>query len=399
MDLSTSFKEKIFLPIVVDGHSVPISCLNCSTSGTLHVSGTELSVNTTFTDSNNATGFDGGVFTAQLPDGLNGHIELGLSAPSTFLHTFNLLSLPVAGFVVPGVADAGVWLNISVELSVTLLKPASLSFGFEFAVPKNASLLIDLSDDRNSTIQGLDNVTDLNFNLLPVNISEPDLDVVITAALVLELAIGAKLADSEIMATAGAAVRIPDVAIIEKQLNNVDNKCNALNNRTLSGPVSVPKLGSRGSVSRSKVESKDDIGHLLANFTNIIPAVGMDVSVFVATGLEDSLSGHDFGLHKDFDIFNTMSRLPTSCINNHKTTSTPLKTLLKSAKTTTTTGKLEGTTTGQTQTGGLLVVTSSPSSGATRRFAKGDLGEGLVLAGGSTVLALAVAVAWLVVNF
>ena len=108
LDLSTSFQNKTFLPLVVDDQDVPISCLNCSTSGILHVSGTDLSFGTKFTDSNNLIDFDGGLFNAQLPNGLEGRIELALTAPSTLSHTFNILTVPMVGFAVPGLADAGV---------------------------------------------------------------------------------------------------------------------------------------------------------------------------------------------------------------------------------------------------------------------------------------------------
>jgi hypothetical protein len=77
LDLAPSFENKTFLLLIVDGQDVPISCLKCSTSGTLHASGTD------FADSSDLIDFKGGLLEAQLPRVLGGHIELALTAPSS----------------------------------------------------------------------------------------------------------------------------------------------------------------------------------------------------------------------------------------------------------------------------------------------------------------------------
>ena len=115
LDLSTSFRNKTFLPLEIDGHEVPISCVNCSTSGTLHVSGTGLSLNKNPLGGNDTHPFSGGIFTAKLPHGLQGRMELGLSAPSTLSQTFNLSKVPITGFAIPGVAAAGVTVDIGIN--------------------------------------------------------------------------------------------------------------------------------------------------------------------------------------------------------------------------------------------------------------------------------------------
>ena len=139
---------------------------------------------------------------------------------------------------------------------------------------------------------------------------------------------------------------------------------------------------------------------MVGNYTNIIPAVGIDVSVYVETGLADVFSGHDFSLRDDVNIFDTMLPQSTICINNHQ------QTQMSSAKSTTTAAATSSThstsraTTSPTKTRGTTAATSIQSSAALRHNVKDDLGSGSFVAGGRTaLLALAVALTWLVVGF
>lgn len=242
------------------------------------MSGKELNVSTDLGDSSDPIDFDGGVFEAVLPDGLEGRIELAVAAPSALAHIFNLLTVPLAGFAAPGLADARVWLNISVHLGIEMLKPATVSFGFDFALLQNASVLIDVADQHNSSVKGFKNEKQLNFKLLPVTISEPNLDVLITAALILDIAIGAQMLHNDLTANAGASIQIPKLNIAERHLINVDSRCNPLKN----GTVEKLNVGRHlGVTSISQIDTSDAAGSAIRNYTNIITGVGVGVGVYV----------------------------------------------------------------------------------------------------------------------
>jgi hypothetical protein len=382
LDLSTSFQNKTFLPVEIDGHEVPISCLNCSTTGTLQVSGTGLSLNENLIGSNDTHPFSGGVFTALLPHGLKGRIELGLSAPSTLSHQFNLSQVPITGFAIPGVADAGVTVDIGIQFSLHLSKPSEVSFGFEFEIPEHSSILIDVANEKRSTVRGFDNDKKLNFNILPVNVSDPSLDIRLSAALILDLAIGAELHDSDVVAEIGAGLTIP-IMVDERQLSHVDSKCNTLGHGNSTQLTTQKKPAT---AMKSNLAPRKETHSLLGNYTNIIPSVGMEMNVFVAAGLQGSFGGHDLAFNTAFPLFKTAFTLPTTCINNHKATSTSSKTSTASAATATTTG-------------GSPTSTATASSAAVGSLSRGESGEAFLWMGSSTALALAVAMGWLVVNF
>ena len=392
LDLSTSFQNKTFLPLEIDGHEVPISCLNCSTTGTLQVTGTGLSLNENLIGGNDANPFEGGVFTALLPHGLKGRIELSLSAPSALSHMFNLSQVPIAGFAIPGVADAGVAVDIAIQFSLQLSKPSDVSFGFEFEIPEHSSLLIDVANEKKSTVRGFGNDKELNFTILPMNVSDPSLDVKVSAALILDLAIGADLHDSEVIAEIGAQLAIP-VMVEERQLSQVDSKCNPLGH---GNPTHLTTHLKPATTTKSNLIPREGSHSLLGNYTNIIPSVGMEMNVFVAAGLPGSLGGNDLAFNTAIPLFSTGFTLPTTCINNHQATSTSSKTSTVNAATTTNTHTDGGPT---TTTGGSIASLATAKSAAAGILFHGESGEAVLWMGSSTALALAIAMGWLVVNF
>ena len=402
LELSTSFQNKTFLPLEIDGHEVPISCLNCSTTGTLHVTGSGLSVNEDAIGGNNTHLFDGGIFTALLPHGLKGRIELGLSAPSSLSHTFNLSKVPITGFAIPGVADAGVTADIGIRFSLQLSKPSDVSFGFDFEIPDHSSILIDLANEKKSSVsgfgidkepnldilRGFGNDRELRLNILPVNVSDPSLDVKLSTALFLDLTIGADLHDSDVVAEIGAQLVIP-VNIEERQLSQVDSKCNPLSHKTSTGLTTRQKPAT---TTKSNLIPQEESHSLLGDYTNIIPSIGMEMNVFVAAGLQDSLGTHDLALNTALPLFSTASTLPTTCINNHKTTSVTTK----AAATTTQNGE-SGPPMTHGRTDGSPASTAS--SAAVASLSQGGFEDALLLMGSSAAFALAVAMGWFVVNF
>jgi hypothetical protein len=396
LNLSTSIHNETLPGLTIDGHEIPISCRNCSLHGGLHVSGTGLSWNDNLIGDSGNLGFDGGIFKAQLPRGLKGHIELGIGAPKSLTHTFNLTRVPISGFVVPGLADAGVTLDVGVSIGLELEKPADVSFGFEFELTEHSLILIDVAEPNKSTVRGFGNDKGFTLNLLPVNVSEPGLDVKISTGLVLELAIGANMLHNDIAADMGARLAIP-ISIEERQLSNVDGKCNSLKNEASTRERLA--TGTKSSTTHKSPTIPRDISEQsLGNYTSIIPSIGVDMSVFVGAMLQDSLGLKSLGAHTDVQVFNTTLSRPTICINNHKAASA---TSVKSTATTTTNSHKQGTAKVDGQTHGLArpMSTTNATSGATRSSSHRESGDAFAWVGGSTVLALAMAMGWLVVSF
>ena len=51
--------------------------------------------------------------------------------------------------------------------------------------------------------------SELRLNVLPVNVDDPSLDVKLSAAFILDLAIGADVLDSDVVAAIGAQLAVP----------------------------------------------------------------------------------------------------------------------------------------------------------------------------------------------
>ena len=330
MNMSTSLLSTTLFNLKVDNHEVPLTCMNCSTTGKLEVSGNQIHWDSNLfgNDEQQSLGFESGRLLAYLPQGISGHIELGLSPPSSLTHTFSLSSIPLVGFSIPGVGVAGASLEIGIPLALQLDSQANVSFGFEFSVPSGSYIEIDLGDLHNSTAKGFIQSEGFDFNVIPLNVSVPGLDVKLTTGLQFDLTFGLELLDNDVVANVGAQFQLPQITIEESQLRNVDDKCNPLKQNTTAqsdtpGPTKTSTNGRGAHTARSIA------GHLIGNYTHIVPSVGVNMNVFAEIGFQNIFGDSQqvkIDSRTDVPIFSTGWDQPTLCVNNHPTSSKSITT-------------------------------------------------------------------------
>lgn len=208
----SAINEDLFTLNIAD-RAVPIKCVDCSTTGSMEVF--------VHNDDTNSTSFfkqrkrdldwpgPSGSLIARFPDGINGHVELSLSAPKTLSHDFTLLEFPLLGVSVPGFGIAGVVASLTIPLSLELSGEADLTFGFNFSIPRNASLGVHFPFIEDSTSYGFTSSEGMRMDSLPVTLSTPGLDVSLTTGLRLELSVGVSGFDDDVVVKAGARLDLP----------------------------------------------------------------------------------------------------------------------------------------------------------------------------------------------
>lgn len=313
--LTTSLINHNLATVDIDGQQIPMSCVNCTMEGLLHVKGTDVTWNSDALERD--LGFDGGHIKAKLPHGLKGHFEFALSPPSSLDHTFFLPEIPIVAVAIPGLVDAGVLVSIGVPISIQMKKPAHMTFGFAFALPKDSRIRIDAADPHNSSVHGFKHKKKLIVKPLPIDISEPNLDAQVTTGLEFDIKLQAGILGDDIDAEIGARLHLPEITIAERQLSNVDAKCNSLYHDSIEVADNSTRAG-------TILHVRNALEQLVGKFTNIVPSVGVDFGVYVLAGVKDSFVGKDvkFLESKTARIFSTAFTLPTTCISNGKASST-----------------------------------------------------------------------------
>ena len=309
---------------------VPLNCVNCSTYGNLEVTAGTIRFDDNIVKDieNGKLSFTEGIFKAELPSGFRGHTELSLGPVNSFSHTFTLLDIPVCplcAFVIPEVGSAGVTFSINIPLVLTLDRAADITFGFDFSIPPGSYIEINIADLENSTMKGFTRADGAELNALPVNISLPNLDMKFSAALQFELKIGMNLfSEDAVVLDVGLDLDLPKLTFEESQVDNVDHQCNLLGptgQRQNTSDMSVLTNSTRGSVNVNESHI------LIGDYTNIKPFVGVNARVFAEAGLNVIDTPFSAGVSTGAQLFSTAWPLPTTCIDNHRATSTSTSTI------------------------------------------------------------------------
>ena len=299
-NLSSSHINSTLFTVKISGHEVSVICANCTTYGELNVTG----FRSNFVEDVEQHGlnFKGVHIRTELPKGLKGYIELELSTPASLSHSFTLWELPLFGFIIPGVGKAGVYVGISIPVSLQLDAAASASFGFYFSVPEGSFIDIETGDLEKSTKQGFTPADGLEYDMLPVHVTtQPGQGFNLSAALQFDITIGVQLFDDYVAADVGARLELPLLEVDRFEVNNVDNMCHP---------------------------SASDLSDTnLTSYTKTLPSIGVALEVFAEADLAASykLLGkiENIGLSrkKEVALFDSTSLLPTVCVPLHRATS------------------------------------------------------------------------------
>jgi hypothetical protein len=154
-DLALEFSNKTFDPSELLGNftdvvSIPdlpveVTCTTCFTKGIVEISQGEIQIDMSQIDlipDFLEGGDDGkdllnvitGGFFQLTANGVGAHIELAITPKVNGKYAFQLPGFPLLGFVIPGIGQAGVIFDHSIEIDFVVVGGLTLGYGFEVAV-------------------------------------------------------------------------------------------------------------------------------------------------------------------------------------------------------------------------------------------------------------------------
>ncbi|MCJ1386213.1 hypothetical protein MMC17_009339 [Xylographa soralifera] len=313
-----------------------VTCVNCTTSGTL-----ELQAGSFVLGSNNVTSNSTDDIVRFLEDGfislmatnLFAHIELSttwLAAQVGHTFTINLATIPLQPYSIPDIAVIGPLFNPRLLIAVDAGIDVSFDYGFEITVPNNSTAVASIGNITASSASGFENT---NVSMLPFQAAIGNLALNLSATLQPEILVGFSFLNG-MGGNAGAGVflELPQLAMEIAPAAGTNEKCEPITNVSLV----------------------NDVLSLFGNLTHIVPDVELAVG-FVA---QETLGPHSLaggGHQTAYTPLATTFALPTACLafDAHKSTYVPVSELAATTTTTTTT------------TGSAAASTTSAGAGST----------------------------------
>ncbi|MCJ1473347.1 hypothetical protein MMC13_001998 [Lambiella insularis] len=225
--------------VVPDGLS--ITCVNCTTSGSLELlTGSFLlnGDNSTSNSTDDVVRFIEHGFAEVVANNLFAHIELSttwLAAQAgQGAFTINLASIPLQPFSIPDIAVIGPLFNPRLVIGVDVGMDVDFHYGFEVAVPNNATALANIGNLSSSSLTGFAATT---FTLLPFQAAVGNLALNLSATLQPEILIGFSFLNGVGNAGAGIFLELPQLALEIAPAVGTNEKCEPITNITLASHI------------------------------------------------------------------------------------------------------------------------------------------------------------------
>ncbi|KAH7074224.1 hypothetical protein FB567DRAFT_611130 [Paraphoma chrysanthemicola] len=267
--------------------SVQVTCKNCSTFGTLDFSFTSFVWNI-------PKDLEGGEITV-VANSMGARVELLINVTGNDTLNVPLFVVPLLyGIAVKGIGAVGLLYAPTVHVEFALNGSITFEYGFEINVPDKSRLFIDMTDPKNSTIQGFDetSITEIPFQA-SVDVNKAVIDVS------LRHQIQAGFFFDSVSASIGMGVYLdlPRYRAEFEKVEGVDENCTTL--------------------AMSQSENKGLAQELLTNAYNITPSVNWQVGVAGEAKL--------FGVGPDIGFAfgnGTIDNLPSTCLMFNQTSKT-----------------------------------------------------------------------------
>ncbi|KAF1361770.1 hypothetical protein EJ07DRAFT_109790 [Lizonia empirigonia] len=308
--LNTTFKAvdftKINSLIPVPGVRVPelpleVGCKNCSTRGQVILTQGAIKINMKQFDIPDIFGKrDDSKGIGSIIEG--GYMELAVTGVGARLEMFahpiksgsyeiSLFSLPVLGFVIPGIGQAGASFEPRISVDFELDGEVAINYGIDVAIPDHAGIKVELSDLTNTKITGMKGST---LHALPFTTNATDIDLSLSLAFTPTIPIGFDFSDQ---LTALVTVSL-DLPRLDARLSTkADKQCSLLDKGNTTKIDKKPKY------------KRTDLSELVLVESNI--SVAIDVSADLKLPLLPAPLG---SAGTSAQIFSTEMPLMTSCI-------------------------------------------------------------------------------------
>ncbi|KAF9696639.1 hypothetical protein EKO04_005347 [Ascochyta lentis] len=310
--IDTTFSATDFLTgienfVPVPGVAVPdlpieIGCKNCSTRGQIILTQGAIKIDTKQIDLVPDI-FEGGddgkeinsVITGGYMDlavtGVGARLEMFARPINSGSYEIALFPLPVLGFVIPGIGQAGASFEPKISVDFEIDGKLAVNYGIDVAILDGAGIKVELGDLTNTTITGIKGAT---LKALPFTSNVTDVDLSLSLAFTPTIPIGFDFSD-KLSALVTVSMDLP--RLDARLTTKAKNQCSRLNKGK------KPKTD-------SKAKPKDaDLSSLVLVEANV--SVAIDVSADLTLPL---LPAPFDSAGTSAQIFTTEMPLMTSCV-------------------------------------------------------------------------------------
>ncbi|KAF2787583.1 hypothetical protein K505DRAFT_257392 [Melanomma pulvis-pyrius CBS 109.77] len=285
--------------------SIPIDlkCKNCTTTGTLVLTQGAINIDlTNVADLNPDTSVISGGFFELAANDMSAHIELVAKPIVSDTFSVTLPGLPILGFVIPGIGEAGVTFNQTLTASYDVPKSIEVTYGFDVVVPSPSTIKVELTDFTKSGIVGF---PDSKLTPLPFSANVSEINILLSAAYLPSIPIGFKFLDQ---LDAGVTISM-ELPRLDLRLSNRGANCDSIAPPTAANATNTTSL--------SPNDPSAALPGILAELASLV-LVEANVSISLDVGAKFSFPLLPDGLDSfatAANIFETTFQLLTSCLD------------------------------------------------------------------------------------
>ncbi|CAO2653945.1 Nn.00g106780.m01.CDS01 [Neocucurbitaria sp. VM-36] len=313
--IDTTFSAESFLAgleqlVPIPALPIEVGCKLCTTRGRLELTQGAIKIDATQIDlvpdifqggddGKEITSVITGGFMELAATGMGAHLEMFARPKASGAFEIALFQLPILGFVIPGVGKAGAVFEPRVAVNFEISGGFEINYGIDVAVPDNSNIRIELTDIKNSGVNGFPGST---LTPLPFSVNVTDVDILLGLAFKPSIPIGFEFTD-KLRAEVTVSMNLPrlDALLSTNAAANCGNQTGS--NVTLP---SAPYVNTTKSIA----DGLTALGPLVLVEANM--SLTVDVAFAVALPLLPSAFQ---GVEAGAAIFSTAFPLVTSCVS------------------------------------------------------------------------------------
>ncbi|ORY16014.1 hypothetical protein BCR34DRAFT_145102 [Clohesyomyces aquaticus] len=348
--LNTTFKPEDFLngvETIVNVPTVPleVGCKNCTTTGSLVLVQGNFKVGTanipfSISDLDELNGlamkaFESGFVELQA-NGLTAHIELFSKPSASGQFEMTLFKLPIVGFVIPGMGQAGVTFAATIQTSYNVTGGIEATYGFDLwvspttkspdtsayndvKIPTTSKVKIPFPDLGNASKVGFDAA---QVSALPFTANTSDIDLTLGVGFRPIVTIGFVLSDAQLDAEVDIFMDLPSLtAKFSSHKDGFDAECNLLSgNNSTSNSTDSQSPHWTNSTSPSLISNSTFLpsSAIPSLISEMGPLVLIEASVNVAIGVGGAFQvpiiAGGIPFETSVNVYETNFPLPTACL-------------------------------------------------------------------------------------
>jgi len=277
-----------------------ISCVNCTTSGSIELLTGSFTVSGSNATSNSTdiVHFIEDGFAEVAANDMFAHIELEttwLASLGWASFAINLATIELQPISIPGIAVVGPLFNPRLIIAAEVSLDLDFTYGFEITVPNNSTAVANIGNITESSITGFQ---ETSLKMLPFQSKLGNFALNLSVTLEPQILVGFSFLNGIDNAGAGVFLQLPQLAMEVAPATGTDEHCEPVTNLTLA----------------------DDIFKLFGNLTHIVPEVQLAGGFIVEATLGPKMLGG--GHQTAYTPLATTFSAPTACLAYDREAST-----------------------------------------------------------------------------